>query len=515
MRLSDLDDQGGSMILKKTAQPMRPSACIASVAVLAFLAVGCNDKSAVGTVEGDKAGAAKEYEKGPHGGRLLSNEKFQAEITIYERGVPPQFRVYLYNQGKVVLPGETTLRMDLHRLGGRLDSIGFTPEHDYLVGDKVVEEPHSFDVDVMAAWGGVKRTWKYSQTEGRVELSEEAVRTSGIQIETAGPVKMRSVLELPGEIALNGDKVAYIVPRLSGVIHEIRKNQGDSVKKGEVIAVIDSRELAEAKREFLETAQELEFSRKAFEREEGLWKKNIASEASYLAQERAFHEARLKHQSARQQLEVLGVGRGALQALLDEPDSILTRYELRAPFDGVVIEKRFASGQAVEEHDDLFTVADLSTVWVDVTVYARDLNAVKVGQRVTVRSDTVDAEATGSIIYVGSLVGADTRAATARVVLQDPERRWRPGLFVKVIVVQEEVTVPVAVKREGLQTFRDWDVVFIRVGDLFEARPLELGRKDGEWVEVLSGLSPGQKYASANSFILKADIGKSGASHDH
>ena len=85
----------------------------------------------------------------------------------------------------------------------------------------------------------------------------------------------------------------------------------------------------------------------------------------------------------------------------------------------------------------------------------------------------------------------------------------------KVVVVLEEVTVPVAVKREGLQKFRDWDVVFIRVGDLFEARPLELGRKDGEWVEVLSGLRPGENYASANSFILKADIGKAGASHDH
>ena len=82
-------------------------------------------------------------------------------------------------------------------------------------------------------------------------------------------------------------------------------------------------------------------------------------------------------------------------------------------------------------------------------------------------------------------------------------------------MVREEKTVPVAVKREGLQKFRDWDVVFVRVGNLFEARPLELGLKDGEWVEVLSGLNPGEKYATTNSFILKADVGKAGASHDH
>jgi cobalt-zinc-cadmium efflux system membrane fusion protein len=134
---------------------------------------------------------------------------------------------------------------------------------------------------------------------------------------------------------------------------------------------------------------------------------------------------------------------------------------------------------------------------------------------VTVRSDALGTEVEGKIVYVGSLVGGEARSAVARVVLPDPGRRWRPGLFVTAVVVQEEVTVPVAVKREGLQKFRDWDVVFVRVGNLFEARPLELGRKDGEWVEVLSGLDSGEKYASANSFILKADVGKAGASHDH
>ena len=152
---------------------------------------------------------------------------------------------------------------------------------------------------------------------------------------------------------------------------------------------------------------------------------------------------------------------------------------------------------------------------MNVTVYAKDLNAVKIGQEVTIRSEALGAEARGKIVYIGALVGGEARAATARIILPDPDRRWRPGLFVTAAVVQEEFTVPVAVKREGLQKFRDWDVVFVRVGDLFEARPLELGRQDGEWIEVVSGLLPGEQYASANSFILKAEAGKSGATHDH
>ena len=165
--------------------------------------------------------------------------------------------------------------------------------------------------------------------------------------------------------------------------------------------------------------------------------------------------------------------------------------------------------------EDLFTIADLSTVWVEVNVYAKDVNAVKLGQDVTIKAESIDTTATGKIIHVGSLVSEETRSAKARVVLPDAERKWRAGTFVTVTVVQEEYTAPVAVKREGLQKFRDWDVVFVRSGNTFEARPLELGRTDGEWVEVTSGLSPGEKYASANSFILKADVGKSGASHDH
>ena len=509
------DAIGAFMTLTRTTVPNQRLALLAAVAISLLLgAAGCGKSpappagEALGTPPGD-------FERGPHRGRLLSDGGFQAEITIYERGVPPQFRVYFYEGSKPLPPGDVTLTIDLARLGGRMDHFEFAPEGDYLVGSGVVEEPHSFDVAVVAQYKGAQHSWKYSSFEGRVQLSDEAVRTSAIQIETAGPQRLRSILDLPGEIALNGDRATHVVPRTPGVIQEIRKSQGDPVRRGEVIAVIDSRELAEAKRHFIDTSNALEFERSALEREERLWKRNIASEASYLAAARAHHEAELKHRSARQQLEALGIGREGLQALLDNPDSVLTRYEVRAPFDGVVVEKNVAAGQAVTEDEDLFTIADLATVWVNVSVYAKDLNAVKVGQQVTIRSDALDAEAEGRIVYIGALVGGEARAATARIVLPDPDRRWRPGLFVTAAVVQEEVTVPVAVKREGLQKFRDWDVVFVRVGDQFEARPLELGRRDGDCVEVVSGLQAGEQYASANSVLLMADVGKAGASHDH
>ena len=148
-------------------------------------------------------------------------------------------------------------------------------------------------------------------------------------------------------------------------------------------------------------------------------------------------------------------------------------------------------------------------------MYAKDLSVVKVGQNVTVRSKILGLEANGTLTYLGPLVGEQTRTARGRVVVQNPEGHWRPGLFVTVEVVQEEVLVPVAVSVDALQTYRDWSVVFVQYGNLFEVRPLELGRNDGKWVEVLHGLLPGERYVARNSFILKADLGKAGATHEH
>jgi len=116
---------------------------------------------------------------------------------------------------------------------------------------------------------------------------------------------------------------------------------------------------------------------------------------------------------------------------------------------------------------------------------------------------------------VSALVGEQTRAATARIVLPNPKGQWRPGLPVKVEVVAAETEVPVAVAAEAIQTVRDWQAVFGRYGEFLEARPLELGRSDGRYVEVLDGLTAGERYAVSNSFLIKADLGKAGASHDH
>lgn len=453
--------------------------------------------------------------KGPSGGRLLTEGAFQLEVTIYERGVPPEFRVYAFEANEPIPLGEVQVTIELHRLGNRVDVFEFHPESDYLLGDKVVEEPHSFDVHVVAEWQGKTYRLEYSQVEGRTELSPEAVSRAGIVVEEAGSVQMRRVFELPGEIALNPDKVAHIVPRFGGVITEVRKNLGDHVTKGEVLAVVDSRELAASKMAYIQANRRLQFARVSFEREERLWKKRISAEEEYLVAQQLLQEAELTLDGSAQVLRALGLRTAEIKYLAERHEDNLARFELRAPSAGIVIEKHVALGEAVKEDADIFTIADLTTVLAKVTVYVKDLRYVRVGQEVSVQSDILGIEVPGKIAYMGPLLGAETRTATAHVVLDNPEGHWRPGVFVTVHLTREEFTAPVAVRLEAIQTFRDWDVVFFQHGNLFEARPVELGRRDEEWVEVLAGLSVGEHYVARNSFVIKADVLKSGATHDH
>ena len=275
---------------------------------------------------------------------------------------------------------------------------------------------------------------------------------------------------------------------------------------------LESRALADLKSEHLAVATRLELARTTFTREKRLWEDKISAEQNYLASRTALAEAEIAHRNTMQKLAALGLTTAEIAGGAAEG---LTRYEIRAPIDGLVIEKHAAIGEAVKEDATIFVVADLSTVWAEMTVYPKDLNKVKVGQQVTVRATALDTTADGRVSYVGALVGEQTRSAIARVTLPNPDRAWRPGLFVTMELIEREARVPVTVAVGAIQDYRGGKAVFGRFGDVFEARPVELGRSDGKIVEITKGLAAGTPYAATNSYVLKADLGKAGTSHDH
>ncbi|NOY84271.1 MAG: HlyD family efflux transporter periplasmic adaptor subunit [Nitrospirae bacterium] len=350
-------------------------------------------------------------------------------------------------------------------------------------------------------------------------LTDVVIANAQITLETAAALQIKSSLRFPGQVKLNTEKVAQVVPRLSGVVTEIRKTLGDLVKKNEVIVIIESRELANAKSDYIEALNRLEFAKVSFEREEALLKQKISAKEDYLASRQAMQEAELGKQVTKHTLLALGLRPADISALVIVPkgkerriifsEQSLTRYALRAPVDGLVIEKNLTLGAAVDEKTPLFVLADRSSVWVDARVLAKDLNRLKVGQKARVTSKNAGLGVAAEVIYIGSRFDEKTQMGMVRLEIQNPlentKRQWRPGLFVTVDLSQEPVAARVAVSVDAIQLIGDSTVLFVQIGKDFEVRPVTLGLSDGRKVEILEGLSAGEQVVTRNSFVIKAE----------
>jgi cobalt-zinc-cadmium efflux system membrane fusion protein len=198
-----------------------------------------------------------------------------------------------------------------------------------------------------------------------------------------------------------------------------------------------------------------------------------------------------------------------------ESNQSMTPYELRTPIAGTVIDRQITLGEYASEQKPALTISDLSTVWVDLSVPRRDLRRVKVGDTVVVDVEDGGEPVTAKVSYLSPVGAAETQSALARATAPNPEGRLRPGLFVTGKVVLSEKQAPLVIKLSALQTMENRNVVFVREGDKFEPREVELGERDGEHAEVLFGLNEGDVYAARNSFVIKAEIGKASAAHEH
>jgi cobalt-zinc-cadmium efflux system membrane fusion protein len=207
------------------------------------------------------------------------------------------------------------------------------------------------------------------------------------------------------------------------------------------------------------------------------------------------------------------VNKGDVLATIEANES-LQSYQLLAPSSGEIIRREANAGEIVDGKEILI-LADLSSVWVELAAFQHDLDYVKTGQSVTIRDADGHQGAVGVIQNIAPIGSPTSQSMTARVVLPNEDGYWRPGLFVSGEVTVASNEVALAVRREALQTYRDWTVVYLRDGDTYEVRPVMLGRQGSTWVEVLEGLQPNDEYVTSNSYMIKADIEKSGAKHDH
>ena len=344
--------------------------------------------------------------------------------------------------------------------------------------------------------------------EGKVALTDAQIAAANIALDTSGPAIVRTAIQFPGEIRFDEDRTAHIVPRAAGVVESVSANLGQQVKRGQVLAVISSATVSETRAELQGAQRRRELARTTYEREKTLWEQKISPQQDVLQAQQALREAEISVANATQKLLTLGASTGSAS---------LGRLELRAPFDGIVFEKHIALGESVKEDASVFTISDLSKVWAEMNIPARELSQVRVGERVVVRAGASDATAEGAISYVGALLGEQTRTARARVVLPNPQGAWRPGLFVTLEVQSKEAGTPVAVTvaSSALQTVEGKTSVYLKVDGGFMPQPVTVGRNDGQRAEILGGLKPSASYAATGSFVVKSEQGKSSATHTH
>tara|TARA_R110002073_G_scaffold211794_7_gene372158 strand:- start:15531 stop:16772 length:1242 start_codon:yes stop_codon:yes gene_type:complete len=378
--------------------------------------------------------AEAEPEKGPHRGRMLKDGGFAVELAIFETGVPPEFRVWVAENDQPVNPSDVTLKITLTRLGGIEDEINFRPQGDFLRGDSVVYEPHSFVVTVNAQYRGKSHRWQYDNFEGRTSIEDEVARALDIGTSIAGPAVLKETIDVYGKLTTHPEYHRDITARFEGTIQKLNVTLGQRVKKGQALLTIESNES-------------------------------------------------------------------------------LKPYTLNAPIDGIVVHRNGNPGEQTKGRI-LLSITDNAILMSELAVFPRDRQRVSLGAKVWFSIKGFEQPVMGTVKQIENVIQPN-QSVIVRAQIDNGNGALVAGSFVSAGVEVAEHHVPLAVKRSGLQAFRDFTVVFVKIGNEYEVRMLELGREEGEWAEVLGGLKPGAEYVSINSYIIKADIEKSGASHDH
>ncbi len=350
-----------------------------------------------------------------------------------------------------------------------------------------------------------------------VRLSPSQLKEFDIELGTAGSGTLSMSLDLTGEVSLNPGRVAHLVPSIAGVTRQVHKQLGAPVRKGELMATLASRELAQLNASYLAAQANGSLAWIEYKREKNLYKRGVSSQREFQRARLAMSRASVSVQLARRKLYALGFTKRELQQMASKPAGRMSRFSLRAPFDGVVVAKHISQGEYLKADSQAFTVADLSTVWIVLKVHQKDLSLIRVGQAVHVTASYGRLQSTAKITYVSPIVSRSTRTSTARVVLDNAKGLWQPGLFVNGKVTVDKRGVDVLVPRTAIQRQGDKLCIFVKHDGAFTCRPVQVGRGNRRQVSILKGLEAGDRYVSKGGFTLKAQLSKAsfGDGHSH
>lgn len=351
--------------------------------------------------------------------------------------------------------------------------------------------------------------------ENLINFSAEQAQKLQIATEKAGPGQLSLGVNTRGKIIIHPDKIAHIIPKVPGVAQEAFKNIGDLVKEGELLAVLESREMADIKASFLAAKEKESLAHLLFEREKSLYEKKVTAEQDYINAKSTYTEAKIGLQLAKQKLNAYGMTEEEIQELSADRAQDFRLYPIRSPMSGKVIVRHINKGEFIENTATIYELVDLSKVWVEIGIYPKDLAKVKEGQSVdlTLAADGEKVEA--KMVFVSPIIQDETITAKAIAELDNENGQFRPGTFVQASIHTGTTVLPIVVSKEAIQEIGGQPVVFVKVDEGFEKRVVELGLSDETQSQIVTGLRAGEEYAVSQTFLLKADLGKAQAEHVH
>ena len=354
-------------------------------------------------------------------------------------------------------------------------------------------------------------------SEGEAGHAEgEALKLTDAEIETAG-IKMQEVAEqevhdhiaVTATIQPNRDRLAHVAPRVSGRIIRVSANLGQQVKQGQALAQLDSIELGEAHSAYLQAESEARLTQVNFGRIDKLYAEQIVTQKDYLSARAENEKAKTALRAAKDKLRMLGVAPV-------ESSAAVSSFALTTPFSGTVIEKGAVLGELAQPDSSLFTVADLSLVWIEADLYEKDLSKIRLGAEAIVTVSAYPAETfKGRLTYISSTVDKETRTVKARIEVRNPDARLKPEMFANVSIATSGVSESIVVPLDAVVLMQGISSVFVRDADGFEPRSVELGEKLLDGVVVKSGLKPGETVVVSGAYAIKARALKSQIGEGH
>lgn len=355
---------------------------------------------------------------------------------------------------------------------------------------------------------------KSKAKDGRVVLPPEVMKNVRFKSEPASSTPLPQAIEVTAAIVPNQDRLFNVTPRIRGRVVEVHVSVGGAVTRGARLALFDSTELGEVRAEYVKAKTMLGLTKNNYEREKRLFEQKISAQKEMLAAETEYRRTEAEVRLLGEKLQLYGLSEHEISSL--EGSHGRSLYTLVSPASGVVTEKDITVGEVVESGKKIFTVADLSVVWIFLDIYEKDLSKVKIGQNVTVRIGAYpDRTFTGKVTYLSDVMDEKSKTVKARVEIVNPNRLLKPGMFAEARIetragIEKKITVP----KEAVFLLDEGPVVFIEKDGAFFPRRVETGKELASRVEILNGISENEKIVVEGGYYLKAEILKSQMGED-